>query len=63
VGHLVQKEVGELRTRLIPGYYVVVFALSAPTFPIDLRKPSHFTQGELEAGPTSPRPIPKLLQD
>jgi len=62
-GHLVQMEVGELRTSLLPGYYVVAFGVIAPTYPIDLRKASHFTQSQLEAGPTCPRPIPQLIQD
>ena len=60
-GHLVQKGVGELRTSLLPGYYVVAFGLSAPTYPIDHRKASHFTQIQLEAGPTCPRLVPRLL--
>lgn len=62
-GHLVQKEVGELRTSLLPGYYVVSFGLNAPTYAIDLRKASHFTQSQLEAGPICPRPAPQLLKD
>lgn len=37
-GFLVQMEVGELRTSLLPGFYVVSFGLKAPTYPIDLKK-------------------------
>jgi hypothetical protein len=59
-GHLVQKEVGELRTSLLPGLYVVEFELGTPTYPIHLTKASRYTQAELEAGPTCPRPIPEL---
>ncbi len=62
-GFLVQKELGELRTSLSPGHYVVAFGLSAPTYPIELSKARHFTQRELEAGPTCPRPVPQFLQD
>jgi hypothetical protein len=62
-GHLVQKGVGELRTSLLPGHYVVSFGLSAPTYAIDLKKASHFTQSQLEAGPTCPRPVLQLLKD
>jgi hypothetical protein len=59
-GHLVQMEVGELRTDLLPGDYVVAFGLSAPTYPIQLMKASHFTQSQLESGPTCPRPVPHI---
>lgn len=59
-GHLVQKEVGELRTSLLPGDYVVEFELGTPTYPIHLGKASQYTQAELEAGPTCPRPSLKL---
>jgi hypothetical protein len=59
-GHLVQKEVGELRTRLLPGHYVVEFGLGTAPYPIHLVKASRYTQTELEAGPTCSRPIPQL---
>jgi hypothetical protein len=62
-GHLVQMEVGELRTSLLPGFYVVSFGLKAPTYPIHLRKASRFTQSQLERGPTCPRPVPQLIPD
>ena len=62
-GHFVQREVGKLRTSLLPGYYVVAFGLSAPTYPIDLMEARHFTQSQLEAGPTCPRPVARLLED
>lgn len=62
-GHLVQKEVGELRTSLLPGHYVVEFGLGTTTYPIRLVKASRYTQGELAAGPSCPRPIPQLPLD
>jgi len=62
-GHLVQKEVGELASSLLPGRYVVEFGLGTPTYPIHLTKASRYGQSELEAGPTCPRPIPQLATD
>ena len=62
-GHLVQRAVGELRTSVLAGSYVVEFELGGPTYPIRLEKPSAFTQRELEAGPTCPRPIPQIDDD
>jgi hypothetical protein len=59
-GYLVQKEVGELRTSLLPGDYVVEFGLGTAPYPIHLTKASRYTQTELEAGPTCSRPIPQL---
>ena len=57
-GHLVQKAVGELRTSLLPGDYVVEFGLGTSPYPIHLTKATRYTQTELEAGPTCSRPIP-----
>jgi hypothetical protein len=62
-GHLVQMEVGALRTSLLPGYYVVSFGLNAPTYPINLNKSIQTRQRQLEAGPTCPRPVPQLLPE
>lgn len=59
-GHFVQKEIGALRTSLLPGHYTVEFGLGSPTFPIGLTKPSQYTQAELAAGPTCSRPNLKL---
>lgn len=59
-GHLVQKEIGTLRTSVLPGQYVVSFGLKAPTYPINLGEATHLTQKQLEAGPTCPRPIPQV---
>jgi hypothetical protein len=59
-GHLVQKAVGELRTSLLPGDYVVEFGLGTSPYPIHLTQASRYTQTELEAGPTCLRPIPQL---
>ena len=60
-GHLVQMEIGELKTSLLPGNYVVEFGLGKPVYSIPLMKASRYTQGELEAGPTCARPILRLL--
>ena len=62
-GHLVQKEVGKLKTSLLPGYYVVEFGLGTPLYPIHLDKPRRCTQAELEAGPTCARPAIRLLPE
>ena len=62
-GHLVQKEIGEMRTDFLAGHYVAEFGLGAPTYPIHLTKGSRFTQAELEAGPTCPRPTVQLLPE
>ena len=59
-GHLVQKEVGELRTSLLPGDYVVEFGLGSSPYPIHLTQARRYTQSELEAGPTCSRPIPQV---
>ena len=59
-GHLVQKEVGELWTSLLPGHYVVAFGLGTSPYPIYLAKASRYTQTDLEAGPSCSRPIPQL---
>lgn len=59
-GHLVQKEIGTLQTRLLPGDYTVKFGLGTAPYPIHLARSSHYTQAELAAGPTCSRPTPKL---
>jgi len=59
-GYLVQKEVGEMRTSLLAGHYVVEFGLGTSPYPIHLKDDSRYTQAELEAGPTCLRPIPEL---
>jgi hypothetical protein len=60
-GHLVQMEVGELRTSLLPGHYVVAFGLRAPTYPIHLRRRCRLTQAQIQRGPTCPRPVARLI--
>lgn len=55
-GHFVQKEVGVLQSRLIPGNYVVEFGLGTTCYPIHLNNNSHYTQSEIEAGPSCKRP-------
>ena len=59
-GHFVQKEIGELRTSLLPGHYTVEFGLGSAPYPIHLTMASQYTQTELAAGPTCSRPILKL---
>ena len=59
-GHLVQKEVGTLRTSLLPGDYVVEFGLGSSAYLIHLAQARRYTQTELEAGPTCSRPIPQV---
>ena len=61
-GHFVQKEIGTLETSLLPGDYTVEFGLGTATYPIHLAKSSRYTQQELAAGPTCPRPVPGLLR-
>ena len=62
-GHFVQKEVGALRTSLLPGQYVVSFGLKAPTYSIRLDGSIRLKQNELETGPTCPRPIPQFPRE
>ena len=59
-GHFVQKEIGTLRTSLLPGHYTVEFELGSSLFQIHLTKACRYTQAELAAGPICSRPIPKL---
>jgi hypothetical protein len=62
-GHLVQKEVGTLRSSLLPGYYTVEFGLGDPKYPILLTKASRYTQVELTALGPCPRPKIRLLPE
>lgn len=59
-GHFVQKEIGVLRTSLLPGRYTVEFGLGSSPYPIHLAKASRYTQAELATEPTCSRPTPKL---
>ncbi|MGQ0651102.1 MAG: LexA family protein [Betaproteobacteria bacterium] len=59
-GHLVQKVRGTLDTSLLPGHYVVEFGLGTRTYPIHLMKDTTYSQAEIEAGPSCPRPKVKL---
>jgi hypothetical protein len=59
-GHLVQKEIGVLRSELIPGHYVVEFELGGRCYPIELRADLKLTQEQIEAGPTCERPAVRL---
>lgn len=58
-GHFVQKEVGLLRTSLLPGDYIVEFGLGSVAYPIRLTEPRYYTEAQLMAGPTCPRPVPR----
>ena len=60
-GHLVQKESGVLQTSVLPGEYVVEFRLGGTTYPISLTENRHYTEAQLRAGPSCPRPKVKLL--
>ena len=50
---------GVLETSLLPGKYTVEFGLGSPCYPITLTGPSRYTQLQLEAEPSCPRPLPK----
>ena len=48
----------------LAGFYVVEFGLGTQQcYPVHLDKPCRFTQAELEAGPTCPRPAVRLLPE
>ena len=57
-GHLVQKEIGLLRSSLLPGHYVVEFALGGKCYPIHLEQDLRLSQDQIEKGPTVERPVP-----
>lgn len=59
-GHLVQKELGTLDTRLVAGHYAIELGLGTQSYPIHLVKDSEYSQAEIESGPTCPRPQVKL---
>jgi len=59
-GCLVQKEVGKIKTRLLPGDYTVEFGLGTPTYPIHLDNDYDTTQEEIMKGKTCTRPVFKL---
>ena len=55
-GHFVQKAVGVLDTHLLPGRYVVEFALGGPTYPVALVSRVRLSEQEIRSGPSCPRP-------
>lgn len=61
-GYFVQKDIGLLRSSLLPGDYTVEFGLGSPTYPINLRQATRYTEAEITARPSCPRPIPHVLQ-
>jgi hypothetical protein len=44
-GNLVQKEIGEMKTRILPGTYFVHFGLKSKGIKIDLQKDEEINQG------------------
>jgi len=62
-GHLVQKEIGTLRTSLLPGFYTVEFGLGNLTYPIHLTKARKYSQAGLTASGHCPRPKIRSLPE
>jgi len=62
-GHLVQKETGLLQTSVLPGEYVVEFRLGGTTYPIQLNQNQQYTEAQLRASPSCPRPKVVFLDD
>lgn len=61
-GHLVQHEVGVLRTSVLTGNYFVQFNIRGSFYPIHLGADAHYTQQQIESGPSCPPP-PIILSD
>lgn len=59
-GHLVQKSEGTLETSILPGRYTVEFGLGTKTFPLHVTQDVRWTEQEITAGPSCPRPIPVI---
>lgn len=57
-GYFVQKAVGTLSCRLLPGRYVVEFGLGSPRYDISLSDDRHDTERQLRAGEPLPRRRP-----
>lgn len=62
-GHPVQMEVGELRTGLLEGEYVVEFELGTTTYPVSLYDDTELTESEITSGPSCPRPKLRFLDE
>ncbi len=62
-GHLVQMEVGELRTGLLAGEYFVELELGTKTYPVSLYDDTELTESEITSGPSCPRPKVRLLDN
>ncbi len=58
--HLVQKEIGILKSSLMPGNYTVEFGLGQSCYPISLEENARYIQAELEAGPACKRSSPQV---
>jgi hypothetical protein len=64
--HLVQKAVGTLDTRVLPGRYYIELGESGicgVAYPVELTSDLHLTMDMLEAGPVCEREAPKLLDE
>ena len=59
-GHLVQKSKGTLETSILPGDYTVEFGLGTTTYPLQVIRNARWTEEEITAGPSCPRPIPSI---
>jgi hypothetical protein len=59
-GHLVQRGEGTLETSVLPGLYTVEFGLGTTTFPLRVTGNACWTEEEIAAGPSCPRPIPSM---
>lgn len=55
-GFLVEKAIGRLDSRLMPGEYVVEFGRGGPCYPVSLDAPLSLSEREISAGPSCPRP-------
>lgn len=66
IWHPVQKAIGTLDTRVIPGHYFIDFWDDGDrdiAYPIHLHSDLRLTKEMLEAGPTCKRQAPKLLDE
>jgi hypothetical protein len=62
-GHFVQKAVGVLDTHLLPGRYVVEFALGGAAYTVTLNSPLHLSEQEIRLGQPCPRPKVRRVDD
>jgi hypothetical protein len=62
-GHLVQQEVGALRSGLLPGHDVVACGLGTSPDPSHRTPASRDVPTELDAGPPCSRPVPSVRRN